>query len=392
MNDVLYLAWRYLSYHRGRSVVLIGSIALILFLPAALRVVVDGAADALNDRAERTPLLAGSPGSPVDLTLSALYFTEPSTDPLPFGFLEEVDTAGLATVIPLHLRYTAGGHRIVGTTPEYLDLRELTLVEGRRFAVLGEAVLGAAAARALEVGAGDTFVSTPAGAFDVAGSFPLRLSVAGVLARVNGPDDDAIFVDLKTAWVIEGIGHGHDDATALAGDADVAERSDSSIIVRETVLPYTEITPENVSSFHFHGDPATFPVDAAILVPHDERAGLILRGRYATGGGSLQIVVPTAVVGELVETMFSVRDAALLIALGLGLATLATCALVFALSIRLRERELATMRRIGASRRRITGILAVEVGAILLAALAAAAVLTLLVSRFGGRVLSLLGV
>ena len=35
--------------------------------------------------------------------------------------------------------------------------------------------------------------------------------VVGVLPPTNTPDDDGIFVDIKTAWVIQGIGHGHED-------------------------------------------------------------------------------------------------------------------------------------------------------------------------------------
>jgi hypothetical protein len=85
MNDVLYLAWRYLRFNRGKAAVLVGSISLILFLPAALQVVVREAARALTARADATPLLLGARGSAVDLTLGALYFREPSLDPTSYG-------------------------------------------------------------------------------------------------------------------------------------------------------------------------------------------------------------------------------------------------------------------------------------------------------------------
>jgi putative ABC transport system permease protein len=103
----------------------------------------------------------------------------------------------------LHLRYTAGGHSIVGTTPEYFDFRNLEIAEGRLMAILGECVLGARAADALASGLGDFVLSTPAGAFDVAGSFPLKMKVVGMLQPVNTPDDEAVFVAPKTAWVIQ---------------------------------------------------------------------------------------------------------------------------------------------------------------------------------------------
>ena len=49
--------------------------------------------------------------------------------------------------------------------------------------------------------------------------------MVGILAPTSTPDDEAVFVDIKTAWVISGIGHGHEDvvtAEDLASDADAA--------------------------------------------------------------------------------------------------------------------------------------------------------------------------
>src|SRR5210317_1632159 len=102
MNDILYLAWRYLRFNRGKAVVLVGSISLILFLPAALQVVVREAARVLTARADATPLLLGARGSAVDLTLGALYFREPSLDPTSYAEAERVTSSGLARAIPLH--------------------------------------------------------------------------------------------------------------------------------------------------------------------------------------------------------------------------------------------------------------------------------------------------
>jgi len=391
MNDVLYLAWRYLRFNRGKAAVLIGSISLILFLPAALHVVVREGARALTARADVTPLLVGSPGSAVDLTLAALYFREPSLEATSYREVERVADSGLARPIPLHLRFEVRGHRIVGTSLDYLEFRGLELASGRPFAVLGECVLGAAAARALEVGVGDHVLSTPAGAFDVAGSFPLKMPVVGVLAPAATPDDEAVFADLKTAWVIEGLAHGHMDMTAPEAESGVLSREQDNVVANASVLSYTEITPENVDSFHFHGDPEGFPVDAVVAVPRDHKSGVVLRGRYQDPGQAVQMVVPRAVVDDLVDTMFSVRNAMLAVSVGLALATIATAALVFALSVRLRRREIETMRKIGASRRRMRAILACEVLLVIVASLAIAGGLTALVGRFGGVVLGLLG-
>ncbi|MGB6852421.1 MAG: hypothetical protein WBG49_07470, partial [Thermoanaerobaculia bacterium] len=64
MKDVLYLAWRYLAYHRIKSAILIAAITLIVFLPVGLNVIVGQSAEELTARADATPLLVGAKGSP----------------------------------------------------------------------------------------------------------------------------------------------------------------------------------------------------------------------------------------------------------------------------------------------------------------------------------------
>ncbi len=64
MKDALYLAWRYVAYHRVKSAILIASITLIIFLPVGLNVLVNQSAEQLTARAEATPLLLGCQGKP----------------------------------------------------------------------------------------------------------------------------------------------------------------------------------------------------------------------------------------------------------------------------------------------------------------------------------------
>ena len=390
MNDVLFLAWRYLRFNRIKSLVLLASISLVLFLPLGLQVVVQQGADMLTARAAMTPLLVGAKGSATDLALGALYFRQPSVDPVSYGQVTLINQSGLAAGIPLHLRYVAGRQRIVGTTIEYLEFRGLQLQQGRLMGLLGECMLGTRAAEKLGVGIGDHVLSTPAGAFDVAGSYPLKMPVVGILAPTGSPDDDAVFTDIKTTWVIAGLAHGHMDMSAPEADSGVLRREAGNVVANAAVLSYTEITPDNIDSFHFHGDPAGFPVDAVVVVPTDRKSGIMLRGRYETGQDAVQMLVPLAVINGLLDTVFSVRDFVVLGSIGVLVAAAAITTLVFTLSIRLRRREIATIRKIGGPRRRVTGILLTEILLVIGGAVLVAAGLTLAVSRFGGLLINVI--
>lgn len=383
MRHLLYLAWQYLRFNKGKTFVLIGSISLVIFLPAGLYVMIEQGSQTLTARAEATPLLIGPQGSASDLTLSALYFRKPTLKSIAFEQVKHVNESGFAFGIPLHLRYAVEDQPIIGTTLDYFDFRGLTVSQGRQITMLGECVLGARAASALGVTVGDHVLSTPAGAFDVAGSYPLKMPVVGILEAIATADDEAVFVDLKTTWVISGLAHGHTDVTQPGAESGVLKREESNVVANASVLSYTEITPENLDSFHFHGNPDSFPVDAVIAVPRDRKSNILLRGRYQEPETAVQMVVPLKIIQELLDTVFVVRDYVVLAGTGVAIVAFGIMALVFALSIRLRKREIETIRKIGGARQRLLGVLSAEIVIVVATGLGLAAGLTAMVSHYG---------
>lgn len=382
MTDSLYLAWQYLCYHRGKTVTMIAAIALVLFVPAGLQVLVQQGASQLSARAEATPLLIGARGSEIELVLSALYFdTEPPAS-LPMSEVHRVRESGLAREIPIHSRFRARGFPIVGTTLNYFEFRNLEVARGRQITMLGECVLGAKVAAQLNLKPGDALKSTAKDPFNLAGKYPLKMHVVGVFEPMDGPDDLAVFVDLKTAWVIEGFGHGHQDLTATDAQLNVLKTTESSVTANAAVQEYTEITTENIDSFHFHGDKGTFPVTAIIAVPQDEKSGTLLRGKYLAEDDPAQSVIPTGIVDQLLATILSVRTMIMAAAAVISLATFVIVVLVFELSVRLRKRELQTMHRLGCSRRAIASMISTEIAVVVVTATVIALGLAVLTSMF----------
>ncbi len=377
MSDVLYLAWRYLAYHRFKTSVLVGSVTLIVFLPVGLNVMLSESADQLSARAQATPLLIGAKGSPLELVLQSLYFETAAPAPLRYAEVARVEQSGLAGAIPLDTRFRTRHSPIVATTLDYLEFRQLRLERGRPFGMLGECVLGSQAARLAGVHVGESVMSSSTNVFELAGTYPLKMKVVGVLSTSGTPDDRAVFVDIKTAWVIAGLAHGHQDLTEASAESGVLRRDDREIVANASVPQYNEITPENVASFHFHGDPAEFPVTAIVARPHDVKSGTMLQGRYLGERELVQVVRPADIMDELLQTILTVRQYVLL-AMGLvTLATLATMALVFALSLQLRRRELQTIIKLGGSRWRIVALVGTEILGVLVVGGALALTLSL---------------
>ena len=390
MRDVIFLAWRYLAHNRVKTAVLVGSIMLIVYLPVALRVLVRQSAAELTARAEATPLLIGAKGSPLELALSSLYFESDTPELTTYAESERVAESRLAAAIPLYVRFKVRQQPIVGTSIEYLDFRGLRFADGRAMAMLGECVLGARAAEALDVGVGGTVISSPESVFDIAGVYPLKMQVVGVLETSYTADDVAVFVDLKTAWIVQGLVHGHQDMAAPAAAAGVLSRDGDNIVANASVVQFTEITSDNIDSFHFHGSAVDYPISAVIAVPHDQKSGTILMGRYESPDDSAQILQPTTVIDDLLGTIFTVQNFVVAGMLLVGLAALATAVLVFVLSLRLRKREIETMAKIGGSRVRVAGVLVTEVAVVVLMSVLLAGILTMLTARFASTAVRLL--
>jgi putative ABC transport system permease protein len=376
MSGALFLGWRYLAHHRFKSAVLIASVTLMMFLPASTRFLVADSAKALTARAESTPLLVGAKGSQLELVLNALYFHAERPPEISHQLVSEINDTGLAKAIPLNTRFQTRGAPIVGTNLDYFAFRDLQLSDGRMMGLLGECVIGANVARKHGVGVGDSLVSSPETVFDLAGVYPLKMNITGVLETNGSADDDAVFVDVRTTWVIQGLGHGHQDlAQASAGSA-VLNRTDEAITANASLVQYNEITTENVREFHFHGETSSFPLSAVIAVPRDEKSSTLLRGRFQEGQTDNQLVIPDTVMSDLLETVFTVQNYIILGLVILSLATVAVITLVFLLSQQLRQGEFFTLKRMGASRGFIATLVASELGFVFLGSLLLSSILT----------------
>ena len=309
MIDSIYIAWKYVSFNKIKTATLVASITLISFLPMALQLMLTESERQLMSRAVSTPLVVGAKGSALDLVMNTLYFGDEVPELITVEASDRVMDTDLAIPIPLYVRFRARGNPIVGTTLDYFEFRGLKVAEGRQLAVLGDCVLGAKVAENLGLKSGDSLVSSPETLFNLAGIYPLKMKVVGVLEKSHTSDDLAVFVDMKTAWIIQGLGHGHQDVTKLKDPTLVLKRTDTNVAATAKLYHYTEITEKNIDSFHFHGNLSAYPITAVLAVPHDTKSGTILRGRYLNKEEKHQIVKPEEVIDGLLQSIFRIKNA-----------------------------------------------------------------------------------
>ena len=379
MSNSLLLAWRYLVDTKARTLVIASGIALTWMLPFGVNWLVERYSAELVARSQSSPLVIGAPGSRYDLVLNSLYFTGRVPRSIAMDELEYARDTQLGLAIPLLVRDTAGGHPVVGTELDYFEFRGLRVKEGRLPLHLGECVLGARTAEDLGLGPGDTLLSDQRNLYDISKAYPLRMHITGVLAHSASADDGAVFCDVKTTWIIEGLGHGHKPAEQQS-DAQVLARDEQTTVLNASVVEYTEVTPENAAFFHFHGGPADLPLTALLFIPSSDKARTILKGRYHVREEA-QLLVPSTVIDELLGFVFQLKlffDANTAL---VSIATLLFLTTILLLSLQVRQRQMQTLIRIGCARATIAKILLTELALTValgaLMALAASALLLL---------------
>ncbi len=371
MIGSLRLAWRYLTWYWGRSAILVLCITLTLLLPFAVTMLVDVYGARFRARAEDTPFVAGVPGSRYDMVLSTLYFKGQVRKPSSAAEVARAAKDNLALVVPLHVGTTAEKQPLVGTTHDYMRLRSLTAAAGRLVQMPGECVLGARAAEELEKGPGSAVFTDTESPYDFGLEYPIKMRVVGILAETGTADDRAVFTDLETIWIMLGLSHGHEPPETIDPDSTSGVKDGTHQLNPKTHI-YTEITPENVDTFHIHVEPESLPVTAMILEPRDRRSRTILKGRFAVST-TAQMLEPVVVVDELLEFVFQLKaffDANVVL---VSVATVLFLALVVLLTLRVRRREIETLFKIGCARLTVVRMIALELGIVIVLGAALAA-------------------
>ncbi|MEO1009090.1 MAG: hypothetical protein AAFX79_11005 [Planctomycetota bacterium] len=375
---LLPLVLAHAAHHRGRTLLLVGCVAVAMVVPLLSRVLVARFEANLHARADTVPLVVGAKGSRFDLVFAALYFREADLAATPHRVYASLVADEQATAIPVHAEFAAEGVPVVATSIEYLQARGLRIAEGRAFARIGEVVLGADAAARLGVAPGGSVFSDQREAYDITSPPSVKLDVAGVLAPTGGVDDGVILADLETAWVLEGIAHGHAEAESIDREDLVLGATEDHVALSGAVSTYQEITDETAASFHVHGPRDNLPLTAVLVYPRDDKARTILASRL-NATPDLQAVRPSRVIDDLVAFVVRLRQIFDALAVLLAASTAALIVLIGVLSYRLRADEIRTLTDIGCGRATVGLLFGLELAFVLLAAAVLAGVLALAV-------------
>ncbi len=400
MIPALHLAARHALAHPWRTLLLTAALTATLAVPLSAARLLAVHESLLRSRADTTPLLVGPAGSRFDLAFAALWFRPTDLDPVPYSVLRDLQHPDVL-LLPLHARASVRldpdrpPTPLVATTPEYLEFRGLRPVAGTAPLLAGDGTLGSAAAARLGLSVGDRVFTSPLDLYDITLPPTIELTITGIFAETGTPDDEAIFTPLATAWIVEGLMHGHDDAEAMAraGDPRVLAESGGRVAVAPGIVEDQVIRAETLGRLHAHGDPDAAPLTAVIVVPKPElspdrrtRAATIVAAR-ADADPLRRAVRPARVFDELLGFALRIKQLVDALSVVLGGCTIALVAMVTAMSTRARAAEFRTLHDIGAPRRVAAVAVTAELALIGLVAGTGAVGIAMAAAAVGGRLL-----
>lgn len=208
------IAWRYLWRRTLVTLLTIAGVMLGSALICAVLTLHRETEHAFSAESSLFDLVVGAKGSPLQLVLSSIYHLDVPTGNIPFQQYEDLkNDRRVKTAIPIGLGDNYSGFRIVGTIPEFFDLKRrgskeqpetalFSMAEGGVFKNDFDAVIGSLVANQTGLKLGDTFHSSH-GLISLPGTedheqFPY--TVVGILEPTGTANDHAVFCSLESVW------------------------------------------------------------------------------------------------------------------------------------------------------------------------------------------------
>lgn len=327
---LLPLALRSLWNRRATALLTLLSVGLSVALLVGVESLRQGARASFERTITGTDLIVGARSGQLNLLLYAVFRVGDATNNITWPSYQAVASRpDVAWTVPLSLGDSHRGFRVLGTTSDYFthyrygDGKPLTLAEGKPFADLFDAVIGAEVARTLGYTVGQEIVlSHGVGSVSFAEHSDRPFRVSGILAPTGTPVDRTVHVSLPA---IEAIHVGWETGTRLS--------TSTSPSVDD--LRHMELQPKQITAF---------------LVGLKTRAAAlrVQRAVNTYAEEPLLAIIPGVALSQLWSVLGVAEQALTAVAVfvvGVGLLGILISMLT---SLNERRREMAVLRAIGA--------------------------------------------
>lgn len=345
---IVRLALQSLMNRRLTALLTVLAIAFSVMLLLGVEKVRTGARQSFADTISGTDLIVGARTGSLQLLLYSVFRIGNATNNITWKSYQEIATRPeVSWAVPLSLGDSHRGFRVLGTTQEYFTRykyrggQDLRLSDGKIFADIFDAVIGADVAAKLNYKIGDRIVVAHGlGAISFVEHDDKPFRVSGILEKTGTPVDRTVHVSLEAIDAI------HIDWQSGARD------------------PNHTVSADDVRAMHIEPKAIT-----AALIGLNSKLSTFKVQRFINEYPQepLTAIIPGTALQELwglvgiAETALSVVSAMVVATALLGMVTMILT------TLNERRREMAILRSCGARPATILGLLAMEGGILTLA-------------------------
>ena len=378
------IAWRNIA-QRALSSGLTGlSMALGVALVVAVLVAFGVVARSFSGAAEGYNIIVGAKGGKLQLVLNTVYHLSTPIENIPWNYYTEfINTkekqgrfaSQIVVAIPYCLGDNFEGYRVVGTTRELFTRLGYKMdstgqpvpygfSEGRNFKSSGyfEGVVGSVVARRTGLKVGDKFHPTHGVTTGEEGHKHDPFKVVGVLAPTGTPNDRAMFVNIEGFFLLEGHAKEHEGESHAEEKKSEDEDGDEDEKKPHDHGSHKHDHDGHDHAGHHHHEP--LPPEqrevTAILIRTTPLGGIGLP-RTVNKEAFAQAVTPVSEVSKLFDAIVKPVEYLLL-----GLAVLIVIVAGIGIMVSIynsmsdRQRDIAIMRALGASRNTVMWVVLQE--------------------------------
>lgn len=161
--------------------------------------------EGITNNAGYYSVIIGPAGSSTQLAMNTMYFTESPVGTIPYSVVTELQQDNrVRQVIPFAMADNYNGYGVVGTSPEFLDGKDLKAGELFSSDNVFEAVVGSNVAKYCDLDVGDTiYTSHSANSTE---THAQGIKIVGILDVTHSSFDNVVFTQLRTLWDV----HNHE--------------------------------------------------------------------------------------------------------------------------------------------------------------------------------------
>ena len=342
------------------SIVLSASVALLAFN------ISQQVNDGIISTAGYYDMIIGPAGSSTQLAMNTMFFTDEPLGTISYEYVEELQRSGLTNaVVPFTMGDSYNGARIVGTSAAYLDGKKLK--SGEMFDEAFEAVIGSAVAERYGLKLGDSLVTSHGLTGTGHAHETNPLIVTGILAKTGTAYDNVIFTACETVWAV----HDHGEQDETYSEEDVQAEAAAPAAAEDSDIPISHAAAHSTETAD-HAEEAQ--VETEHEHEHGEVCAILIKSKsfndyyklmevYGTNA-SLLCINPSTVLREVLEQVDLSTQIVYILCAIILLMNIVVISVITLLNMYDAQKEIALMRLIGISMRRIGQLYLIQNGII----------------------------